>query len=120
MAQAGESSTNRRKTSMRILNCTAASSWIPQVHTRQQLVSLFNGRLRAGTCHPTPGLSTHAGRPVFAGSETLDVPEAMELLGGVRRQKVEGRTCQRLVGGFGCEVASRTGRLGTDMNGALL
>ncbi|MGO9467882.1 MAG: hypothetical protein ACLQIB_38030 [Isosphaeraceae bacterium] len=31
--------------------------------------------------------STHADHPVFAGGEPLDVPEAMELLSGMKRQK---------------------------------
>jgi hypothetical protein len=34
-----------------------------------------------------PRGSTHADQPVFAGGEPLDVPEAMELLGGMKRQK---------------------------------
>ena len=34
-----------------------------------------------------PRVSTHAGQPVFAGGEPLDVPEAMELLSGMKRQK---------------------------------
>jgi len=36
---------------------------------------------------PYPRFSTHAGQPVFAGGEPLDVPEAMELLSGMKRQK---------------------------------
>jgi len=34
-----------------------------------------------------PRGSTHADQPVFAGGEPLDVPEAMELLSGMKRQK---------------------------------
>jgi hypothetical protein len=35
---------------------------------------------------PYPKVSTHAGQPVFAGGEPLDVTEAMELLSGMKRQ----------------------------------
>ncbi len=34
-----------------------------------------------------PRGTTHADQPVFAGGEPLDVPEAMELLSGMKRQK---------------------------------
>ena len=55
-----------------------------------------------------------------ASGEPLDVPEAMELLSGMKRQKGQRtRPGQGSpVTGFGWEVAYRAGRRGTDMNGA--
>jgi hypothetical protein len=64
--------------------------------------------------------STHADQPDFAGGEPLDVPEAMELLSRMKRQKkTEDLTRSRApMTGFGWEVAYRAGRQGTGMNGA--
>src|SRR4051794_8873516 len=41
-------------------------------------------RPAASSC---PRISPHAGQPAFAGGEPLGVPEAMELLSGMKRQK---------------------------------
>ena len=42
---------------------------------------------RVAIVNADPRVSTHAGQPVFAGGEPLDVPEARELLSGIKRQK---------------------------------